>query len=568
MWSSATHDMDTWWRHVYAYYVAGGFHCTVASQVLQCVTFGFTVWFSAFLFLGIHWSRLFDCTSSGTCASIDIVAWPPQWSWLIIVYLVMLHLYWIWYLVYALQTIYYAMQIRRELHDRLQVPHDAALCTITWTQLVERVQRRVPEWTPERVRHNLLRYDNLFAALMQQNALNLFRQERGLWWSWSLYGNILHWYVRAIVFPGLVHELEMGHVHANVLRKWKWRLRCLAFTNLVMLPFVLVFTWIYFVLKHAEEAQNRQHSLRLCTHRQWCMLAQILCRRVNELSHEFQHRLMYRVRRHVNQYLEAQPVGMVHLVAQTVAYVCGAFVAILVLLTLIDSSILLNHTIGDRNLMWYLALFSACLAISRSFMPNEDQTANALGPQPELIEAHLQDVDKVLELSLRRHSSEGRESLPVHLPYMYRTRIESLWCETVATCAAPYMLGVELARDETLKQLWNTLRPLVPQMCAVVRDEVNVQASGRAPTRSTVIYDHAIKRQLLQLLHTPSPESGDSLPTADSLVELSTYQSQITPSMVLSRGYGSTTETNDVLLYEPEEQGTSALLLQCSLSDL
>lgn len=60
------------------------------------------------------------------------------------------------------------------------------------------------------------------------------------------------------------------------------------------------------------------------------------------------------------------------IVAQSVAYMSGAIVGVLVMLTFADSKILLNLELGDRPLLWYLAIFSAILALSRSAVPNQD----------------------------------------------------------------------------------------------------------------------------------------------------------------------------------------------------
>jgi hypothetical protein len=62
---------------------------------------------------------------------------------------------------------------------------------------------------------------------------------------------------------------------------------------------------------------------------------------------------------------------VVSLVAQLAAYVCGAFVAILLLMTFGDSTLLITVRIYGRTLLWWLAIFSGALAVSRAFIPDK-----------------------------------------------------------------------------------------------------------------------------------------------------------------------------------------------------
>ncbi len=46
--------------------------------------------------------------------------------------------------------------------------------------------------------------------------------------------------------------------------------------------------------------------------------------------------------------------------------------SVLLLLALVDESLLLHIPLGDKNLLWYTAVFSAALAVSRSLIPEPE----------------------------------------------------------------------------------------------------------------------------------------------------------------------------------------------------
>lgn len=57
-----------------------------------------------------------------------------------------------------------------------------------------------------------------------------------------------------------------------------------------------------------------------------------------------------------------------------VSYLSGAIVSVLLLLTLVDENMLLHIRIADRNLLWYIAVFSGAFAVSRSVVPDPQDT--------------------------------------------------------------------------------------------------------------------------------------------------------------------------------------------------
>ncbi len=60
--------------------------------------------------------------------------------------------------------------------------------------------------------------------------------------------------------------------------------------------------------------------------------------------------------------------------------------SVLLLLTVVDENMLLHIHVGDRNLLWYIAVFSAALAVSRSLIPEpEDAVFDAEGAMRLLV---------------------------------------------------------------------------------------------------------------------------------------------------------------------------------------
>ena len=112
--------------------------------------------------------------------------------------------------------------------------------------------------------------------------------------------------------------------------------------------------------------------------RQWSSLARWKLREYNELPHFFEERLAA-AGEPTQNFLQQFSNPSLSLIFGFFAYVSGAFVAILLVLTIIDSSILVNIYIDSKPLLFYLALFSATLAVCRAFIVDPSQyRVNAL----------------------------------------------------------------------------------------------------------------------------------------------------------------------------------------------
>jgi autophagy-related protein 9 len=86
-----------------------------------------------------------------------------------------------------------------------------------------------------------------------------------------------------------------------------------------------------------------------------------------------------------NDYVKLFTNVYVTITSKCVAYIAGAFVAVLLLTSVLDEAILLYVHTGDHNLIWYLGIFSAVYAAARSGVPDEVSVANQSSPE-ELVD--------------------------------------------------------------------------------------------------------------------------------------------------------------------------------------
>ena len=99
-------------------------------------------------------------------------------------------------------------------------------------------------------------------------------------------------------------------------------------------------------------------------------------REYNELPHIFEQRINRSISP-ANRYIALFHNTYLEIVARCVTYISGAFVATLLLVSFLSEDSLLYIHIGEHNLLWYLGIFSATYAVSRSFIPDESKAREA-----------------------------------------------------------------------------------------------------------------------------------------------------------------------------------------------
>lgn len=97
-------------------------------------------------------------------------------------------------------------------------------------------------------------------------------------------------------------------------------------------------------------------------------------REYNELPHIFEARINMSYEG-ANKFVGLFTNGYAATLAKFVAYISGSFVAVLVLVSVIDEAVLLYVRLSDHNLLWFLGIFSGIFAAAASFIPSQSQTA-------------------------------------------------------------------------------------------------------------------------------------------------------------------------------------------------
>ena len=208
--------------------------------------------------------------------------------------------------------------------------------------------------------------------------------------------------------------------------------------NLLLSPFLLIFVVVHFLLRNAEEFHSKRNYLGP---RDWTPLARWRFREYNELAHRFDARIN-RSYKSADSYIVQFPTpSVLNLVARCASFVAGALVAVLLLFSMLDEHLLLSVSFGGKNLLWFLAIFSTLLAISRSLIPQS---------QYDRVHTPAVEMRKVFECTHflpdawkgRAESFDVRDSFLALYPYKAILVLQ----EIVSIVVTPFILMLYLPR--------------------------------------------------------------------------------------------------------------------------
>lgn len=247
------------------------------------------------------------------------------------------------------------------------------------------------------IANRIMRKENYLIAIFNKEVLNLtlpipFYSSKPLLTKlleWNLSYCILNYVFdeKFTIRQGFLKDTQRDQL-AHGLKK---RFFVMGVVNIILSPFILVFLIMYFFLRYGEEIYQNPRSVGT---RQYTPYARWKLREFNELPHIFNTRLTNSYRK-AKKYMDQFHNDRLAVIARFISFVFGSFLVILAVMTIINEELLLKFELSSgRTVIWYIGLFGVLLAISKSFIPDENspfepvQTFNDVAEYTHYIPGH------------------------------------------------------------------------------------------------------------------------------------------------------------------------------------
>ena len=518
-------NLDKWFAALYSYFEGKGFWCIVTSRVVNVLTLGFTIAFSAFLLLYVDWETLrTECAEASlrsagstrrapsadaapgavekdTCDILRDATYAAPLhhrgfvaNFLVLAYLALFTAYLLWSLARLAADLKPLLEMRAFCARKLQLS-DGDIQTVAWPEVVARVVHLqattrlciAKDLNEHDIVARILREENYLLGMLNRDVLGLrfdaARRERAsrktFVRSWAPPGlaafrqrvwftKTVEWNVRQAIFTGMFDDdfsIRPQFYDVDALRH---RMRVLAAVNLALSPFVAAFLVVFFLLHHVERFYHDPGS---AGQRQWSTLARWHMREFNELPHFLDQRLKA-AHRPATKYVAQFSSPVAALAAKFASYVVGAFVAFALACTLLLDDRLLHAEVFGRDLLWHTAVAGAVLAFCRNLSGDNTET-RAFEPRRWMAETtrHTHFLPKRWRDVAHRKSTEREFS------ELFRFKSAVFLEELVSVFVTPFLL-------------WGPLSTRAPEIVQFAR-QFTTHAGGVGATCSLAAFDFA-----------------------------------------------------------------------------
>lgn len=452
-------NMDEFLQEVYGYYVGKGLVCILLAKVLNLLTIAFVIGFSTFLVGCVDYSAI---KHDGQLSDVVVHQCLSRFSGLTILAFALFIGMYGWQVIRFGLGISNLIAMRNFYTHLLNVP-DADVQSISWHDIVSRISHlrenhptlslsssqdggpvSAGKLDAHDVANRIMRQENYLVALFNKDVLDLKLPLPGMQHRTPELTRSLEWNLTFCLLgflfdnKGQVRRQFLTERHRkDLIEGLRRRFIFMAIINAIFAPFIVIYLLFYSFFRYFEEYHKNPSYLGA---RQYTQFARWKFREFNELPHIFRRRC-HNSYPYAQRYIDQFPKERIAIIARFVSFVAGSFTAVLLLASVLDPDLFVHFDISpQRNVLFYIGVFGAILAVSRAMVPDEQQVF-----EPEVL------LRAVIEYThyLPEHWKHRFHSADVHAEFgtLYRLKISIFVSELLSVLFTPFVLWKSLPRS-------------------------------------------------------------------------------------------------------------------------
>ena len=428
-------NFDEFLQNLYYYYKNKGQRNIITKNITDILSLLFTMIISSVVFF-FNWDSLHKCNlESFSCKHINIFSFQTNIfsKMLFTIYISLFVIYTIWFIFGCTYTINKIRFIKKFYNHYLQID-DEELLFINWNFILEKIDKLQENYNfveGKRIynRHDklmiiqrIMRRDNVIIGLIENDILT---DHKSKFLHNTIYSKIIEWNLR-LAFINNLNSVNKTELLNEINLKNKFIL--LGIFNIIIMPFSIMYNFIYFILDNLVHFHTEPKDFM---NRTWTNYGFYYLRYYNELSHICNQRLYLALKDAVNftaqfKHIEYDTLNRFFI------FIIGSITSFMIILGIYNEA-LLTITIFNRNLWWYIAIFSALIGIIKKNLGNLYFNQN-----PNVYLDKLKDnlgykIDDMIE-KMDLYSINNR--INVYLKY----KLICLLYELVSVIITPYIL--------------------------------------------------------------------------------------------------------------------------------
>ena len=453
----------------YRYYWARGFWNFIASELGHLLILSWLVLFCIFLGSCIDYGalRTYDGSADTTLWSFIHFEALSVMSWYFVLALVLYGIFAVWRVLKFLRELRSMALTRRFFHEKLHM-NDFDLRTARWSDVLSKLSElSAADWSMVRARDpdRLVRIaqsrsvvaavatkkENAFQTLLESELLDhtlwfdhahvrgLSMLTRGYQWNVQ-YGVINFFFSNELqIEPHVLRASHSDYEIHEMTSRLKKRVTIIAIVNILLIPFLMVFSALYAIFRYGEEFYKTPKSAGL---RQWSLNARWQFREFNEMPHTLEERLRL-AGKYALQYTCQFAGGPLQGVARAAAFVLGSMVVWMMVLSLINEHVLFSLNVSSgKTVFWWVTVLSSLWVACRGLLHEQ----HVFYPKDALIVVR----DLVRHLPEEWIENAGSQQTLYGMYRLFPLRLTLFAQEFIGLFVTPWFLLTRIRRDSHL----------------------------------------------------------------------------------------------------------------------
>ena len=366
--SHSNKNTDIFLKHTYLYFYYGGYKGYLSQKIKKIINKTFTLFFSSYLLLMINWKSLFD--NKDFIYSSPITQNPIYYF--VLIYFILYSFQLFFYLLSNIKDLFYIRKVKNLYQDKLKL-NDTQLFGIKWNEITNNIvelhnktnyklYNYEGQLSSYIINHNISRINNYMIALINHNILKT--QTGCLIFTSTYITKDIEWFIKNIfLYNSFTFNNRLNYEYIRSIHKISIYFKIFGIFYLFFIPFKLTYYIITFIFNHAEDIKSKRKDTDISKFG-WTNHAKWTFREYNELDHIFNKRLQASYI-YADMYKQQYYKPLNNSINSCIIFICKAFLSVIVLITIIDDELLLNMNIMNKNLLWYIALFSFIISFSK-----------------------------------------------------------------------------------------------------------------------------------------------------------------------------------------------------------
>lgn len=349
-------------NNVYMYYIRGGYSCIFVENILNIIIVALTLIFVLFACFFLDWHSIGKCNSEETCKSLSSYIISPTTfhdtsvNVCMFLFISIFLVYWISINIAMIRDLFVFKHYRTFFKECLNITTND-MKDLKWNDIVTKITTFDNTVTVEHIVGAIMRKDNYLILIAESDIMGFNK---------NVYTFGLIWLINIAILNQIFSGQHNNRKRLIVDRqRMQTVVKILGFLQFFAIPFTLSILLIHYIVNFTTDLYTK----RSIGPKEWTTYAKLLFREYNELPHIFNERIM-KSYKFASLYEKKFYNTMINIIFDKIIFIFGSYLTLLVILTFYDERMVMYIRLFDRNLLWFIAIFTSIISLARMMTTN------------------------------------------------------------------------------------------------------------------------------------------------------------------------------------------------------